>query len=127
MGIGVALITVLNPSGVPTAPVVTMLYPPRSQMGPISSETIQNMIRGSCLLAKYEQPIDRKSARELLAHKIIPLTAIAAKRRVGSDKDIMGNLMHELINSKLAQAVGKEIVRSALGVLYRKPVKKRRT
>jgi hypothetical protein len=126
MGIGIALVTVLNPSGVPTTPVVTMLCPPKSHMGSVTGEALQRTNQISALASRYGPKVDRKSAKELLAQRIIPKTTLATKE-IAPDEDFFGNLVHEFINSKLGQAVGKEIVRSTMGILEHKPAKKRHT
>jgi hypothetical protein len=89
LGIGEALITVLNPRGVPTSPVATLLRPPQSFMGPTTPEMMDKIIRNSPLYEKYSTPIDRESARELLAKKMVdmpddePIAKATRRRNVG--------------------------------------------
>src|ERR1043165_6481305 len=58
LGIGEALITMLNEKGVPTPLVHTMLYPPRSRMDILTDAEIDNIVSHSKLVAKYNQTID---------------------------------------------------------------------
>src|SRR6185312_14726312 len=67
LGIGEAVVTVLNSRGAPTPVVATRLIPPASRMAPLTPQELQADIRQSDLLAQYGKSIDRESAREMLA------------------------------------------------------------
>jgi uncharacterized protein len=66
LGIGEALVTVLSPNGVPTAPFATRLIPPSSRMGPLTDDEMQQRLSASAQVRKYATAIDRESAREML-------------------------------------------------------------
>jgi len=70
LGIGEALVTMLNEKGVPTPLVHTMLCPPRSRMNILTEEEIENIISKSKIVGKYNQVIDSKSAYEILTEKL---------------------------------------------------------
>ncbi|HKO54915.1 MAG TPA: helicase HerA-like domain-containing protein, partial [Thermoanaerobaculia bacterium] len=70
MGIGEALVTVLDPRGIPTAVAVAQILPPSSSMTAIGDEDYAEVIGRSALASKYEHAIDRESAREILARKL---------------------------------------------------------
>jgi DNA helicase HerA-like ATPase len=70
LGIGEALVTVLNERGVPTPLVHTMLQPPGSRMDVLTSAEIEALIRSSKLAAKYNTAVDSESAYEILNQKI---------------------------------------------------------
>jgi DNA helicase HerA-like ATPase len=70
LGIGEALVTVLSPKGVPTQPFATRIIPPSSVMGPLTD--IDQQVARSAQVKKYAQVVDRESARELLAAKVVP-------------------------------------------------------
>jgi len=70
LGIGEAFITMLNEKGVPTPLVHTMLSPPRSRMDILTEGEIDNIVSKSKLAGKYNQPIDSKSAYEILTEKL---------------------------------------------------------
>ena len=70
LGIGEAVVTVLNARGVPTPVVATRLIPPASRMAPLTPAELQADIRESHLLAEYGQSVDRESAREMLAARM---------------------------------------------------------
>ena len=70
LGIGEAFITVLSPKGVPTQPFGVRLIPPASKMSPI--DNLDAEIAKSAQVRKYAQAIDRESARERLAARVVP-------------------------------------------------------
>src|SRR5215204_1761900 len=70
LGIGEAVVTVLNSRGSPTPVVATRLIPPMSRMAPLTPDELQADIRQSSLLVEYGQPLDRESAREILAARL---------------------------------------------------------
>jgi uncharacterized protein len=84
LGIGEALITMLNEKGVPTPLVHTMLCPPRSRMDILTDGEIDNIISHSKLVAKYNQAIDNESAYEMLTGKLEQ-----ASKKVEQEKEIV--------------------------------------
>ncbi len=70
LGIGEALVTALNEKGIPTPLAATMMRAPMSRMDILSQEELNSINRGSELVSKYGQSIDRVSAYELLKDKI---------------------------------------------------------
>ena len=70
LGIGEALVTLLNEKGVPTPLVHTMMAPPRSRMDVLSEEEVSSTVRRSKLVAKYNEVVDSESAHELLTQKL---------------------------------------------------------
>jgi hypothetical protein len=70
LGIGEALVTALNEKGIPTPLAATMMRAPMSRMDILSQSEIDSINRGSDLVRKYSETIDRESAFELLSGKI---------------------------------------------------------
>lgn len=70
LGIGEALITMLNEKGIPTPLVHTMLLPPRSRMDVLSDAEITALVSSSKLALKYNRTIDSESAYEILTEKL---------------------------------------------------------
>ncbi len=79
LGIGEALISVLDEKGVPTIVKKSTILPPQSQMGPITDEERDSLIKGSLLYTRYHDYFDRDSAYEFLQRKSLA-DAEAAKR-----------------------------------------------
>jgi DNA helicase HerA-like ATPase len=71
LGIGEALVTLLNEKGIPTPLVHTMMAPPRSRMDVLTEEEVNALVRQSKLAPKYNTPVDSHSAYEILNQKIV--------------------------------------------------------
>jgi uncharacterized protein len=70
LGIGEALVTMLNEKGIPTPLVHAMLCAPRSRMDVLRDDEIDAIVSKSKLVAKYNQVIDSESAYEILTAKL---------------------------------------------------------
>src|SRR5919112_3619873 len=70
LGIGEAVVTVMNERGAPTPVAWTRLRAPESLMDPAPTASMQATVTASPLTAKYAEAIDRESAREMLAVKV---------------------------------------------------------
>ncbi len=70
LGIGEALVTMLNEKGIPTPLVHTMLVSPRSRMDVLTDGEIDGLISKSKLAKKYAETADAESAYEILNAKL---------------------------------------------------------
>jgi DNA helicase HerA-like ATPase len=70
LGIGEALVTVLDPKGVPTAVASAQILAPSSSMSAIDDAQYQRVLAASPLAPKYSTPINRESAHEILQKKL---------------------------------------------------------
>ncbi len=70
MGIGEAMITMLNEKGIPTPLVHTLLRPPFSRMDVLTDQEIDSLVNKSRLVSKYNTPVDSHSAYEILTAKL---------------------------------------------------------
>ena len=70
LGIGEAIVTVMNERGAPTPVAWTRLPAPESLMGPADAGAMEQAVKASPLFAKYAESVDRESAREKLATKL---------------------------------------------------------
>ncbi|MEA2464914.1 MAG: double-strand break repair helicase HerA and related ATPase [Acidobacteriota bacterium] len=77
LGTGEALVTVLDPKGIPTAVASTQILAPCSFMSSIDDAQYQRIIATSPLAPKYAVAINRESAHEMLQKKLE--TAAAAE------------------------------------------------
>jgi len=66
LAVGEALVSTLEPGGVPSVVERARICPPRSRIGPLTPEERRAVIEQSPLFGKYEDPIDRESAYEIL-------------------------------------------------------------
>lgn len=70
LGIGEALVTMLNEKGIPTPLVHAMLLPPQSRMDILSDAEVADLVKKSKIAARYNQAVDNQSAYEILNEKI---------------------------------------------------------
>ncbi|MBQ7934075.1 MAG: DUF853 family protein, partial [Lachnospiraceae bacterium] len=66
LGIGQAIISVLDEEGIPTVVKKCDILPPQSQMGALDENVRQSLINGNPMNRIYSQLVDRESAYELL-------------------------------------------------------------
>ena len=69
LGTGEALVSTLQDKGVPSPVQQTLVSPPRCRMGAINDTERQQVRNGSPVGGKYDNPIDRESASEMLAKR----------------------------------------------------------
>jgi len=128
LGIGEAVVTVLNSRGAPTPIVAARLIPPASRMAPLSPQELQADISQSSLLVEYGQQLDRESAREILAARI----ARTVPEPVDSGQDggrgtkpqpekTMGEVARDAVSSPVGRTVVREVMRGLFGLLGVKP------
>jgi DNA helicase HerA-like ATPase len=77
LGTGEAVVTVMNEKGAPSPVAWTRLRAPGGLMSPSPTEAIEQAVAASPLTARYGTPVDRQSARELLAARLEAATASA--------------------------------------------------
>lgn len=69
LGIGEALVSMLDAKGNPEIVVRSLIAPPMARVGPISAEARGAIVESSTLRGKYETTIDRDSAFEMLQRR----------------------------------------------------------
>ncbi len=69
LGVGEALVSFLDPKGVPGMVERVFVRPPGCRLGPITDEERKDLMKSSKLRDKYEKDVDRESAYEILAKK----------------------------------------------------------
>ncbi len=70
LGIGEAIVTVMDPDGAPTPVAWTRMLAPQSLMAAIPPDDLRPGIAQSSMMTKYGQAIDRDSAYEMLTRKL---------------------------------------------------------
>ena len=82
LGIGEAIVTVMDPDGAPTPVAWTRMRAPESLMAPTPEEVLRPGIAASALMARYGQSLDRDSAHEILARKLQAGAEAAERERL---------------------------------------------
>jgi DNA helicase HerA-like ATPase len=78
LGVGEALVSLLDEKGRPTIVERAFIVPPASHTGPIGADERRQLIHGSTLFSKYDKPVDRDSAYERLRQQVEQKQAPAA-------------------------------------------------
>jgi len=66
LGVGEALVSLLDEKGRPNIVERAFIFPPASQIGPITAEARKKIIAASAVAGHYEKAVDRESAYEML-------------------------------------------------------------
>ena len=123
LGIGEALVTMLNEKGIPTPLAHVMLCAPRSRMDVLTDAEIDSIAGKSKLVAKYNQVIDSESAYELLTAKLKEAAENSATeekttgKKAKEEKSTLEKVADNTIVKSMVRTAGNTIVRSLLGAL----------
>ncbi len=141
LGVGEALVSMLQDKGVPMPVEKTLVAPPRCRMGAITDAERAQVRAGSPVGAKYDQSVDRESATEMLAKKADARTdqaqAPQARARDEADADSGGfggavkdavfgtrrrqgmiETMAKQTARTMGSQVGRQILRGVLGGIF---------
>ncbi len=128
LGIGEALITVLNEKGIPTPLVHTIMCAPQSRMDVLTPAEQEEKIASSAIAKEYNEEIDRESAYEILKGKIAPasqpeghVTREYTETTPKEHPSEFGKTIKEIANSSVTKTVVREVARGLLGVLFGTP------
>ena len=132
LGVGEALVSVLDEKGQPTPVERIFIYPPQSRIGPLNDAERAEQMSRSPLRSRYEQSIDRESAYEALAARAKAAQAqetaqaaaeeeaTAAKKSARAEPNSTGDLLGAFAKSaarSIGSQVGREILRGVMGSL----------
>jgi uncharacterized protein len=115
MGIGEALVTMLNEKGIPTPLAHTMLLAPRSRMDILSDTEIDGVVGKSKIIGKYNQVIDSDSAYEMLTAKLEE----AAKQTAGEKEEKAEKKAGKAEPGFFDNPIVKQVGRTAANVITR--------
>jgi uncharacterized protein len=122
LGIGEALVTMLNEKGIPTPLAHVMLCAPRSRMDVLTDAEINTLTAKSKLVAKYGETIDSQSAYEILTAKLNaaaeePQQTKEDKKTAKEAPSTLEKVANNTIVKSMVRTAGNTIVRSLLGAL----------
>ncbi|MFN4007256.1 MAG: helicase HerA-like domain-containing protein [Chitinophagaceae bacterium] len=120
MGIGEALVTLLNEKGIPTPLVHTLLLPPKSRMDVLTTSEIDALVAASQLTQKYNRVVDRESAYEILTAKLAQKHTATANEK-SSKTTTKAAKEESIFDHPVVRQVGRTaasiLTRSLLGAL----------
>jgi DNA helicase HerA-like ATPase len=133
LGIGEALVSTLGGKGIPGVVERTLIRPPASRLGPITPAEREAITGTSQLGGRYNLPIDRQSAYEVLkerADKVIapprktvdtPLAGSSRpepRARASNRQSIVEAMVKSVVRS-LGSSLGRRIARGILGTILK--------
>jgi DNA helicase HerA-like ATPase len=134
LGVGEALVSVLDDKGAPTVVQKTTIRPPNSRLGPLTREERAQVMADSPVRGRYDEALDRESAFEMLQKSAAAKTAAKdeeeappprrerePERRqsggIGSEVGEMAGAFGKSMLRSIGSQVGREIMRGVLGGL----------
>ena len=137
LGIGEALVSVLDEDGRPLPVQRTLISPPESQIGPTGEAEQAALVQRSPIRGRYDTVMDRQSAYELLksraetaqareAEQQAELDAAkqrqkeerAQRRSTGGRRQSTGEAMVKSAARAIGSQIGRQIIRGVLGSIF---------
>ena len=124
LGVGEALVSVLDAKGAPTMVEKTAVRPPNSRIGPVTADERRQLMAASPVRGIYDQVQDRESAFELLkaraeqkaAVAVAPVQPRAPAARPSQGEQMIDAFAKSMIRT-IGTQVGRQIIRGVLGGL----------
>lgn len=118
LGIGEALVSVLDAAGAPTPVERILMCPPESQIGPINATRRAEIIKRSPYAGRYETSIDRESAYERLKIRAEKEATenISTKKR-GRPRQSVGEALLKSAARSIGSQIGRHLIRGLMGSL----------
>ncbi|MCU0614629.1 MAG: DUF853 domain-containing protein, partial [Desulfobacterales bacterium] len=129
IGIGEALVSVLDQKGRPLPVQHTVICPPESHIGPLSPEERRDRINQSPLKGRYDHIVDRESAYEILKDRAKEAEVQQdrenrqkqdqrPKAASGRKRQSMGEAFVKSAARSIGSQVGRQIIRGIMGSLF---------
>jgi DNA helicase HerA-like ATPase len=129
VGVGEAVVSMLETGGVPGMVERTLIAPPASRVGPATAAERAIVANASPVAGVYDRAIDRESAHELLASRAAQAAGEAAARPTagrGRSRAAPPSTAQQVVDAlarsaarSLGSTAGRQIVRGLLGSLFR--------
>ena len=112
LGVGEALVSMLDQRGTPGIVERALVYPPRTQLAPLPPAEREALVRRSALYGHYEQTVDRESAYERLNQRAAAAPPPAGPVARGNEPDL-GKIAIS-VGTSVARAMGTQLGRSII-------------
>ena len=129
LAVGEALVSFLNDKAQPVPVERALVYPPQSQLPPLTAAEREQVIKQSTLQGHYENVVDRESAYEMLKARTPQPGTARAPAQTSGWQDEAGKLAGALAKSAahaIGSQVGREIIRGVLGSIFGSTTTRRR-
>lgn len=116
MGVGEALVSVLEEKGIPSLVQRTLIRPPQSRIGPLTDAERSDILRRSPFAGRYDVSIDRESAYELLQKRAATAAEAAAAQAAatGQAKSSTRRTSDDRAPESLLETLGTTLVKQAM-------------
>ncbi|MCA1590478.1 MAG: DUF853 domain-containing protein [Acidobacteria bacterium] len=140
LGVGEALVSMLDEKGIPTIVERAFIVPPVSQIGPVTAEQRAQLMAGSLVAGIYDNALDRESGFEILQKKAEERMQVEAAAKTAEDTlkqqaaeekaaraaarapDTMFESITKSVtrsaSSSIGRSIGTQIVRGVLGGIF---------
>lgn len=128
LGVGEALVSVLDTEGKPTPVEHVYIKPPESRIGPLTDDERSEQLSRSPYTGRYDEVVDRESAHEMLKQKAAQQAQAAAElaeqqasRKTARGRRSRQTPMEAMITStarSIGSQIGRQIVRGIMGSLF---------
>ncbi|WP_045225873.1 helicase HerA-like domain-containing protein [Methyloterricola oryzae] len=118
LGVGEALVSVLDEKGSPTPVERAQILPPQSRLKPLDAEERGALLKKSSLYGHYAQAVDRESAYEQLSAKAKSSAEEAPKGRARQEDNQVAEVVEAFAKSAaraVGSQLGRQIMRGVLG------------
>lgn len=138
LGVGEALVSVLDPDGVPTIVQQTKIRPPESRMGPATKAERKTVFEQSPIKDVYDTAIDRESASEKLKARTEEATkeaeknadkereykakkpkATKSKSKKSSTRETTTQTVVKSATRMVTSSLGQSIIRGIMGSIFK--------
>jgi hypothetical protein len=113
LGIGEAFVTALDEKGIPTPLVQTYLISPESRMDILTDAKIDELTNNSSLVEKYETPVNKESAYEILTQRMeVPSINTSQQNTENTPKqDNQPSVLEEVLKSSAGRTFTNTLMR----------------
>jgi len=140
LGVGEALVSVLDEEGIPTQVEQVLIRPPESRIGPMNNKERTEQIGRSPYRGRYDKALDRESAYEMLAQRAeqnaaqeeaiereeqareaaeAKTKAAAKTRKRSSSRQSTTEAFAKSVARAVGSQLGRRMIRGVLGSLFK--------
>ncbi|MDD2784575.1 MAG: DUF853 family protein, partial [Sulfuricurvum sp.] len=131
LGVGEALVSLLDEKGTPSVTQRALIIPPFSHIGPITPELRRTLMKTSIVGDTYDQTIDSESAYERLTQRLQEQSAQKAEdekikaqekeeRQTSRGRESAAEALSKSAARAIGSQLGRAIIRGVLGSIFKK-------
>lgn len=125
LGVGEALVSMLDEKGTPGIVRRALIVPPHSRLGPITPQERAQVIQSSIIAGHYENAVDRESAFEILKNRREEADAAIQQSTESSKPSPMAKEASNILGAfatsaarSIGSSLGRQIIRGVLGSIF---------